>query len=74
MDRDASLSNHQEEMQSISFSCSIPEVIGRGFVEVMSLPFSVLQKIMLCEHFNLAMPTFPKHLICHASKLLVIVG
>uniref|UniRef100_A0A175YPT3 SBP-type domain-containing protein n=1 Tax=Daucus carota subsp. sativus TaxID=79200 RepID=A0A175YPT3_DAUCS len=34
MDRDASLSNHQEEMQSISFSCSIPEVIGRGFVEV----------------------------------------
>ncbi|KAK1380414.1 squamosa promoter-binding-like protein 1 [Heracleum sosnowskyi] len=33
-DRAASSTNYEEEMQCISFSCSIPDVIGRGFVEV----------------------------------------
>ncbi|KAK1393463.1 hypothetical protein POM88_012519 [Heracleum sosnowskyi] len=37
-DRAASSTNYEEEMQCISFSCSIPDVIGRGFVEVMSIP------------------------------------
>lgn len=34
-DRDVSSTNYEEEIQSVSFSCSVPDVIGRGFVEVM---------------------------------------
>ncbi|MEI4867051.1 hypothetical protein, partial [Klebsiella pneumoniae] len=33
MDGAGSLTDH-EEVQSISFPCSIPDVIGRGFIEV----------------------------------------
>lgn len=38
MDGAASFTDN-EEIQSISFPCSIPDVIGRGFIEVTSLPF-----------------------------------
>lgn len=60
----AASSTDNEEIQSISFPCSIPDIIGRGFIEVTSLPlfflcsqhvqsFSFILCKLWSEHFNL---------------------
>lgn len=71
MDGAASFTDN-EEIQSISFPCSIPDVIGRGFIEVTSLPFLFLcsqyvqyYSFLICnlwsEHLNCVLFTFSEH-------------